>query len=106
MPSKHEHDAFEQWLRASGRRDASAFCPSLDLYDSFRAFCVAHSAVIEGGLQQFCARLDRNLAPARTHYARGYRGLRLHEEGKRFAAWRERRLAQHRAYLQQQEASG
>jgi hypothetical protein len=94
-----KNDVFEQWLRASGRRDASAWEPALDLYDSFRAFCVAHGAVIEGGLQEFSARLKRNLIPARRKYARGYRGYRLRQDGKRFAAWRERRLATHRANL-------
>jgi hypothetical protein len=95
-----KNDAFEQWLRASGRRDPNGWCATLDLYDSFRAFCVAHGTVIEGGLQEFVGRLKRNLVPARRKLARGFRGYRLREDGRRLAAWREQRLATHRAYLQ------
>jgi hypothetical protein len=90
---------FDQWLRASGRADPSSWTATLDLYDSFRAYCVEHGAVTEGGLQEFCARLRGSLIPARKKFARGFRGYRLRQDGKRISAWREQRLAAHRANL-------
>jgi hypothetical protein len=94
-----EADIFDKWMRCAGKHDSSAWAPTLDLYDSFRRFCAATGTPDLGGIQAFSKKLARNLVPHRKKLARGWRGFRLHQQGERLAAFKERRLAALRAEL-------
>jgi hypothetical protein len=91
-------DIFDKWLRSAGRRDSSAWAPTLDLWLSFRRFCAATGTPCLGGIQDFSKNLERNLVRDRKKLARGWRGFALRQEGE-LAVFKERRVAALRADL-------